>query len=733
MTNKKKNIAVLIPQLNQYYQRDLWLAILREADKMGYNPHFFCGGVLKSPLKDERESNIIYNLCNADQIDGIISVSGTLSNYAGIEAFEQFISRFNQKLLINISLELEGSNSVTIDNYKSMESIVTHVLTHHDYKKYAYISGPNTNSESLRRTKAFTDAMRNHNILPENVSYYLGDFSVNSARDAVDYFIDEQKFIPDIIFCANDEMAIGVHEALVERGISMPDQIAFTGFDDIDNATTFVPAFTTIRQPVYELGKEAVQGLHQLITGEVKNFNKSLAGTLIVRESCGCFSGFDTKTPHDKDALFEHTNNRLIIGDKTLVEIIQAIDITYHGKYAKEVHELLATLMLELRNDLPNSSFLKKLSKICYQEVSSDESLFDGRWFITWLRESLILHNALHTSIKLTEILYESALIVGDVMIRNERRSNYDFLELNYYSSELTLELTQVTDVEQLFQTIIPYLELFRFDEFHVCLFDEPMYFEVNDTFAYSDEMNMRLRFTKDGVLPPCRYNTKQIMQSNSSVSDNKLNFSYHPLFFKKGHFGYIMCSVDVASRAIFRTVKDLISNTLERLRVNKLLADMAIKDPMTGLLNRRGIFAYLDLITEEAKISGKGIGVIFSDINGLKTINDAYGHRSGDDAIKIIGNVLSEVFTPYGEVARVGGDEFLCILKDHDEDGHIETLFQKVNSSLQAYNANNLESFKLSVSMGFAKWDPTGDQTIDQVLNNSDKELYHNKRRFRE
>jgi DNA-binding LacI/PurR family transcriptional regulator len=93
MISKKKTIAVLIPHLNQYYQRDLWYAILKEADNMGYNTLFFCGGVLKSPLRDERESNIIYNLCSLDQVDGIISVSGTLSNYAGIEVFEDFINR----------------------------------------------------------------------------------------------------------------------------------------------------------------------------------------------------------------------------------------------------------------------------------------------------------------------------------------------------------------------------------------------------------------------------------------------------------------------------------------------------------------------------------------------------------------------------------------------------------------------------------------------------------------
>lgn len=733
MTSKKKNIAVLIPHLNQYYQHNLWYAIQKEANNLGYNTHFFVGGALESPQKDERESNIIYNLCNIEQVDGIISVSGTLSNYAGVEHFQQFINRFSQKPLINISLELEDSNCVTIDNYKSMESIVLHVLSHHEYKKFAYITGPKTNTESLRRTKAFTDVMREYNILSEDICYFEGDFSVNSARDAVNYFLDNQKFIPDIIICANDEMAIGVHESLADRGISMPDQIAFTGFDDIDNATTFEPAFTTIRQPIYELGKESVQGLHQLITGQIKNFNKSLPGTLVVRESCGCFSCLDNTNPKQEEIPFEDTSDKLNIGNINIVDTIQAIDISYQGKYAKEVHELLETLRLEFKNEIPNSSFLKKLSKVCYQEIAFDNSLFDGRWFITWLRESLIAHNSLHSSKKMTEILYECALIVGDAMIRTERRSNYDFLEQYHYSSELTLDLTQVTDVEQLFQTITPYLKAFHFDDFHVCLFDEPIKFDIRDSFAYSDEMNMKLRFTKGEVLPPCRYDTKAIMQKDIFDTDSVQQFTYHPLFFRNRHFGYIMCSIDVASRAIFRTIKEQIANTLERLRVTKILADIAIKDAMTGLLNRRGIFEYLDVVTEEAKISGECVGVVYSDINGLKSINDVYGHQSGDDAIKIVSGIISKVFTPYGKAARIGGDEFLCILKSHEEDGDIETLFQEVTSTLQEYNDKNLNSYKISVSMGFAKWNPSGDQTIDQVLNKSDKELYCNKRKFRE
>jgi diguanylate cyclase (GGDEF)-like protein len=627
-----------------------------------------------------------------------------------------------------------------------MKSLLTHILTHHNYRKYAYISGPHTNTESFRRTEAFTDVMHDYHILPENISVYEGDFSIKSAMQAVDYFFDEQNFIPDIVICANDEMAIGVHEALIARGIDMPDRIAFTGFDDIDNATTFVPAFTTIRQPIYEIGKASVQGLHQLITNQVKSFNKSLAGALVVRESCGCFNVLDNRYLLNKETHLEITPTSLPVGDTLIIETIQSIDIAYQGKYAKEVHELLAVLILELKNDLPAGSFLKNLSKVCYQAVSSDASLFDGRWFVTWLRKSLIAYNALHLSIKLTEIIYECALIVGDMLIRNERRSNYDFLELYYASSELILELTQVTEVEQLFQTIIPYLTSFNFDEFYVCLFDEPLYFEGNDTFIYPDEMNMQLRYTKHGALPPCRYHTKTIIQPDLLGIDSEHHFTFYPLFFRKAHFGYIMCTVDIASRSIFRTIKEQIANTLERLRVNKQLeaytlqlhaynkqlADMAIKDAMTGLLNRRGIFEYLDLVLEDAQVTGKCIGVVYSDIDGLKSINDAYGHQAGDAAINAISNVLFEVFSPYGEVARVGGDEFICILTKHEEDGYIESLFQQVIASLQVYNAKNLEPFQLSVSMGFARWDPTGHQTMNQVLNESDKALYRNKEKFR-
>jgi LacI family transcriptional regulator len=99
---------------------------------------------------------------------------------------------------------------------------------------------------------------------------------------------------PQAIFAANDDMAIGAYSAIREHGLHIPEQIAVTGFDDINIASYLRPKLTTVHLPITELGTTAAE---ELITAiENKNEDSSnatkiiLPTGLVIRESCGCFN-----------------------------------------------------------------------------------------------------------------------------------------------------------------------------------------------------------------------------------------------------------------------------------------------------------------------------------------------------------------------------------------------------------------------------------------------------------
>ena len=122
-----------------------------------------------------------------------------------------------------------------------------------------------------------------------------GDFERASGRRAVEVLLGDRGISPaDVgaLVAANDLMALGALEALAERGVRVPGEIAVVGFDDVDDARSALPPLTTVRQPLYEQGRDAVRlVLEQLAQGTAPE-RISRHTELVVRSSCGCSGAF---------------------------------------------------------------------------------------------------------------------------------------------------------------------------------------------------------------------------------------------------------------------------------------------------------------------------------------------------------------------------------------------------------------------------------------------------------
>jgi LacI family transcriptional regulator len=94
---------------------------------------------------------------------------------------------------------------------------------------------------------------------------------------------------PDAIFAANDQMALGAIEAMRERGLDAPRDIAIVGYDDIDLARVMQPQLTTVRADLVEAGRLAAERLTKLLDGEEPTpVQTELPTTVVIRSSCGC-------------------------------------------------------------------------------------------------------------------------------------------------------------------------------------------------------------------------------------------------------------------------------------------------------------------------------------------------------------------------------------------------------------------------------------------------------------
>lgn len=168
-----------------------------------------------------------------------------------------------------------------------------------------------------------------------------------------------------------------------------------------------------------------------------------------------------------------------------------------------------------------------------------------------------------------------------------------------------------------------------------------------------------------------------------------------------------------------------MLSNDLQQARSR--VGTLADTDSLTGLLNRRGFQRLLEKEHERASGIGRGYGVLMVDANGLKPINDRYGHEAGDRLLRQISAVLTGVFRDTDCVARYGGDEFVILLNGAGPEEN-EAARQRIYRAIERSRVRVAEeSLPFSVSVGGAAYPYDGASASD-VLRAADGDMYQQK-----
>jgi diguanylate cyclase (GGDEF)-like protein len=177
-------------------------------------------------------------------------------------------------------------------------------------------------------------------------------------------------------------------------------------------------------------------------------------------------------------------------------------------------------------------------------------------------------------------------------------------------------------------------------------------------------------------------------------------------------------------------TVARAILYTHGRLGLQRTLLQMALRDDLTGLHNRRGFIALATQQLTWARDTGQHMVMFFADLDGLKWINDHYGHGEGDRAISLAAACIKETFRRFDVTARLSGDEFVALIME--EPGRsAETICRRLQMNL-ADCAGAESPYKLSMSVGVAHFDPDKPVTLQELMRHADTELYEHKRKGR-
>jgi diguanylate cyclase (GGDEF)-like protein/PAS domain S-box-containing protein len=164
------------------------------------------------------------------------------------------------------------------------------------------------------------------------------------------------------------------------------------------------------------------------------------------------------------------------------------------------------------------------------------------------------------------------------------------------------------------------------------------------------------------------------------------------------------------------------------RKQIEEHLRTQTLQDELTGLHNRRGFVIMAHQQMKMAIRNQEGFWILFADIDKLKLINDKYGHRQGDNALKIVAKIIQASFRTSDIVARIGGDEFAVLaIESHEENEKL--MIKRLHDNLRQYNAEHKHRYKPFISIGTVYCEPQHSTSIEELLARADDLMYQDKR----
>ena len=351
-----ERIAVLTAGWNREFLNFMMQGICQRAAKDQADVYLFnCYG----DQDDSNPFNIgeynLFHLPDLSKFSGIILFSNNISSVSVKDLLCEKILE-SKVCAISVEYEIEGMDYIGIDNYSALSEMVEHLITHHHYKDLHFIGGPKNNYEASERKRAFTETLEHHKIQVQDDMITYTNYSHDEAYDFINQWLESGRTLPQAFVCANDDLAIGVSEALSEAGIRVPEDVAVTGYDNFDAAINYSPRISTVDRAKKELGYASCDHLFlqmQKINTEHKIMLKSKP---IFSESCGCYE----KTPrnHDtfrKQCFRKEAENRNLDGNLRIMSDDLVNCDSFHS-FRKKVHQHLKsfhihTFYLMVEND----------------------------------------------------------------------------------------------------------------------------------------------------------------------------------------------------------------------------------------------------------------------------------------------------------------------------------------------------------------------------------------------
>ena len=344
----------------------------------------------------------------------------------------------------------------------------------------------------------------------------------------------------------------------------------------------------------------------------------------------------------------------------------------------------------------------------------------------------------------LKESINSNLYISHHNLVHDDKQKSFDISRLlDSYVYETFISAEDYKDcLREIFRATI-YLR--PYEDFYLCLKEDWLDVNASCQVGYPDKMRMVVHSNINCTIETGRgvsfadcdkmgersFETKFMLPEMFENHDIPYAFNFCPIHFNAETLGYAVFVHDLKQEHktdyVYRNWIRYVNNSLEITRIRNRLLNNSTYDISTGLLNRRGMQSKLE---EIRRVGGRDILVIMADMDGLKYVNDNYGHNEGDYALCAIAESLRSAVDENEIAIRYAGDEFLFIGIGEYTDELAQQKIARIEELISKRSDNSGKPYQFSASMGYCLVPNTPKADFEELINTADGRMYAVKRK---
>ncbi|HSL27749.1 MAG TPA: substrate-binding domain-containing protein, partial [Anaerolineales bacterium] len=570
--SQRKTIAVFASQVGRGRGAEFLAGIRYAAEEHDVNLVHFVGGTL-TPLVTpaQQPSYGLYDLVKPEQFDGLI-LTADVAYGTSPEDLQTFARYFSGIPIVTQSVDLDGASVFIPNNTEGMRAAMRHLIEQHGYKHIAFIRGIRGQIDAEQRFGVYQDELKAHNLRLDPDLVMDGDFTLESGRQAIRTLLGERGLRVQAVVAANDYMAFGALEALQQRGVRVPDDIAVTGFDDLREAQATGVPLTTVRQSFYTAGRNALETLLQRIQGDTVPRQIITPTQLLIRWSCGCLPENVRQAavaPRDVAKTGRLENKR----EAALRALLNSAGVTEQDPALQQFREAFGrawdAFLVTLGTRSSGDDFLKAINAMI--ELMQQNGLPPTIWHnvISMMRRYALGGIPGHTTMLLAENLFQQArLLAGEL---SQRSQAYRRLVLEQQENVLhafSFSMAPAMSMEGVGAAISEHFPGMGIERWYVMSYDEVT---APQSTSSPPPQSYHLLFQYEAPLFNIlreQFPTQigQLIPQGKMPGDRRYSAVVMPLSLAGNRFGFMWTEMGPSDWEVYVRVRNLVSSALLRI-----------------------------------------------------------------------------------------------------------------------------------------------------------------------